>query len=110
MSWWTKVRDTWEKVNTLGFYDPEKSRHEEADQRYQVNDQIKAYKDLTNLSREELSRKRDELVAEKRKISEKQIRRLRSNYRPAGLLNSVSSGIGSGPENVEGGLVRNLGG
>lgn len=92
MSWWTKFRDRAEHIGTLGFYDPVRSRREEADARYAINDQIKAYKEQSQLTREELSRVRNEQAMEKRRIQEKQIRALRRNYRPQGLL-----GTGSAP-------------
>jgi len=102
MSWWTKFRDRAEKVATLGLYDPEKSRREEADARYAINDQIKAYKDQSNLAREELNKARATEEVQKRRIQEKQIRSLRRNYRPAGML-----GVGAQPS---GDVNQNLGG
>lgn len=103
MSWWTNIRDTAEHIGTLGLYNPKESRRAEADQRYAINDQIKSYKDQTELTRNELARNRDEQVAEKRKINEKQIRSLRRNYRPAGFLNNQAG------ESVAG-TTQNLGG
>lgn len=59
-----------------------------ADQKRQqsnlINSQIKAYKDQTELTRQELNRKSSEVAAEKRRVEEKQIRSLRRNYRAAG--------------------------
>lgn len=88
MSWWTDVRDTWEKVSTLGMYDPAKSRQNDRDQRDMVNAQIKAYQDQTAMARQQLDEARNATDAEKRRVNEKQIRTLRRNYRAqgAGLL------------------------
>ena len=59
-----------------------------ADQKRQsqqmMNDQVKAYKEQTEITRNEIARKKGEEVAEKRRIEEKQIRSLRRNYRAAG--------------------------
>lgn len=88
MSWWTNVRDSFEKIATVGLYDPAKSRQADRDQRDMVNAQIKAYQDQTNLAQEQLDQARNETDAEKRRVNEKQIRGLRRNYRAqgAGLL------------------------
>lgn len=70
----------------------------------QVADQIKAYKDQTAITEQQINETRAEKAVEKRRINEKQIRSLRNNYRPAGgFLNNQgqaqsSPGIGgSGP-------------
>lgn len=55
-------------------------------ERHAINDQIKAYKEQTNLAREELNAKRAAEVTEKRRVNEKQIRALRNTYRSRGLL------------------------
>jgi hypothetical protein len=91
MSWWTDLRDAYEQFQTAGLYDPKASRRAEADQRYMMQDQMKAYKDQTELTRQEIDRKRAEGAAEKRRVEEKQIRSLRRNYRPQGLLGSGAS-------------------
>lgn len=55
-----------------------------------VRDQMEAYKKQTEIAQEEIRRKQSEAEAEKRKIDEKQIRGLRSRFRPAsGLLNQA---------------------
>lgn len=56
------------------------------DARKLINKQMEEYKKQTELTRSELERTRGEAAAEKRKIQEKQIRSLRRNYRPSGLL------------------------
>lgn len=56
------------------------------DMRRMMNEQMKAYKNQTELTRKELERTRGEADAQKRRIQEKQIRALRRNYRPQGLL------------------------
>lgn len=58
-----------------------------------MNDQIAAYKRQTELAESEIARKREEQLAEKRRIEEKQVRSLRRNFRPAGFLDSGSDGM-----------------
>lgn len=53
-----------------------------------MNEQINFYKQQTSIAQNEIARKRDEQLAEKRRIEEKQIRSLRRNFRPAGFLES----------------------
>ena len=69
-------------------------------QRYQINDQIKAYKDQTALTQQEINTARSEQDVEKRKINEKQIRSLRNNFRPAGgfLNNQSGTALGNSSE------------
>jgi hypothetical protein len=55
-----------------------------------VNDQIRAYKEMSEISKNELASKKNEELAEKRKIEEKQIRSLRRNYRPQGIMSASS--------------------
>lgn len=81
------------------------SAAERREQATLVNDQIKAYKEQTNLAKEQLAQKRNEQVAEKRKINEKQIRALRNSYGPAGFLNNAKK-----DDVVVGGMTQNLGG
>jgi hypothetical protein len=65
-------------------------------QRYAINDQIKAYKDQTALSEKAIADAAAEKKVVKRQIQEKQIRALRGSYRApstnGGFLNSQSSG------------------
>lgn len=91
MSTWTDIRDRWEQFQTAGLYNPKESRQKEAEARYIVNDQIKAYKDQTAIARKEIEAKRGEQIAEKRRIEEKQIRSLRRNYRSPGMLGTSST-------------------
>lgn len=69
-----------------------------------LNAQIKSYKDQTELARNELSTKKDEVLAERRRVDEKQIRSLRRVYQGAraGFLGSQQS--------VEPGMTSKLGG
>lgn len=65
-----------------------------ADKRAQaamVNAQLQAYRDATELTQNEINRKRGEEAVEKRRIEEKQIRGLRNSYRPAGFLDAGDS-------------------
>ncbi len=55
-----------------------------------ANEQIKAYKEQTAITNQQLSEAREAKAAEKRRIDEKQIRRLRHNFRPAGFLDNSS--------------------
>ncbi len=55
-------------------------------ERHQINDQIRAYKEQSNLAREQLNEVRAQKEAEKRRVNEKQIRALRGTYRSRGLL------------------------
>lgn len=66
-------------------------RGSESDKRTQaqaVQDQIKAYQDQTALAKQQLDQARTATETEKRRVEEKQIRALRSNYRAqsSGLL------------------------
>lgn len=54
-------------------------------------DQIRDYKAQTELTRQEMATKSNEVNAEKRRVEEKQIRALRGNYRGQSLLGAQSS-------------------
>lgn len=69
-----------------------------------LTDQVNAYKEMTEISKKQIAEKKDEQSAEKRKINEKQIRSLRRNYRPQGIMNA-----GSNPNTI-GGESDKLGG
>lgn len=73
----------------------------------QIAEQVDAYKQQTELSKQELNATRDQQVAEKRKINEKQIRSLRNKFRPAGFLNNAASKLG---QEAIAGVQTNLGG
>lgn len=60
------------------------SEDDKRNQQYMLNDQIKAYKDQTDLAEKELASKQAEKAVVKRQVNEKQIRALRNSYRPAG--------------------------
>lgn len=51
-----------------------------------MNEQMKAYKDQTELTRQAINEKRNAEQIEKRRIEEKQIRSLRRNYSSQGFL------------------------
>lgn len=57
-----------------------------------VNDQIKAYREQTEITKGELARVKGEEDAQKRRIEEKQIRSLRRNYRVGSLLTAGQEG------------------
>ncbi len=59
----------------------------------QINDQIKSYKEQTELTRKELTNKANEQAVQKRRIEEKQVRALRRNYRAGvALLGTQQTG------------------
>ncbi len=70
------------------------SASEKREQANLINDQIKAYKNQTELTEKQINATRAEKDAQKRLINEKQIRSLRNNYRPAGgfLNNQARAG------------------
>lgn len=108
MSWWTKIRDTvetpfeqfghgvksianstanagetiWNKVTN------NPSAAEKRQQNQLITDQVNAYKQQTDLTRQQLNDARAETQVEQRRIQEKQIRSLRRNYR------SPTAGVG----------------
>lgn len=65
-----------------------KQRREQANM---MADQIRAYREQTELTKKEIARKRSEEAAERRRINEKQIRSLRRNYRASSFLGSDQS-------------------
>lgn len=73
------------KTATLGIIDPKKNRDREREAQRAINAQVKAYRDQTELARQELERTRGEQDIEKRRVQEKQIRSLRRNYRAQGI-------------------------
>jgi hypothetical protein len=109
MSWWTNLRDTVEGVATGGLaglvndslgnkegalFNKLTGRPSSAEKRQQaamMNDQIKAYKDQTELTRQEIASKRNEENVEKRRVQEKQIRALRRSSRGGGFLGTQST-------------------
>lgn len=88
MSWWTKLRDKYVNIETMGLKNPERDR----ETRGLIKDQIRSYQEQTNIAKDQLAQIRNEQDVQKRRIEEKQIRSLRRNYRAAnvGLL-----GVGS---------------
>lgn len=57
-------------------------------QKQLLNDQISAYKEQTELSKQELNAAKDSQAAEQRRIQEKQIRAVRRNSSMRGFLGS----------------------
>lgn len=113
MSWWTSIRDAAEAVFTPtmesdsgrnqksgvtatvnkgysavgGAVNAVTGRTSAADKRtqqYAINDQIKAYKDQTALTEQQIKQAQESKDVLKRQVQEKQIRALRGNYRPVG--------------------------
>jgi phage shock protein A len=70
-----------------------------------MNQQIKDYQEQTRITKEELARAKDEKIAEKRRINEKQIRSLRGGKSSSrGFLGS------SNPDAQSPGMSSQLGG
>ncbi len=91
MSWWDDIVDDVE-----GAFNAITGRPSAAQQRQQAADtqaQIKAYQDQTALAKEQLDEARNATDAQKRKVEEKQIRSLRSNYRSPNSGSSGSAGM-----------------
>ena len=57
-----------------------------------MNEQMKAYRQQTEITRQEIARKRDSEAVEKRRVEEKQIRSLRRNYRSQSLMGTADMG------------------
>lgn len=85
MSLWTKIRDTLIKTGTAGLIDPERARQAERQQKELIAQQMRAYREQTELTRQEIDRVRGEENTEKRRIQEKQIRSLRRSQRAQGI-------------------------
>lgn len=64
---------------------------EKRNQQRMMSDQIKAYREQTEITRKEVETKRNEQAVQKRRIEEKQIRALRRNYRSGGILGTQPS-------------------
>lgn len=56
-----------------------------------VNDQVNAYKQQTEITRQELAAKAGEVASEKRRVGEKQVRALRNRYRASSFLGAQDS-------------------
>lgn len=128
MSWWTNIRDIGEVIGTGGaallFNESARNKAEglfntitgrpSAEQKRamsnQINDQIRAYKEQTELSRQQLSKTRAEEAAQKRIIQEKQIRSIRRNYRSPGLIGAVQGNLGDSASGSQSGMSSKLGG
>lgn len=65
---------------------------EKRNQQRALADQIKAYRDQTEIAKGELATKKSEEIAQKRRVEEKQIRTLRRNYRAQSFLGGLTSG------------------
>jgi len=82
---WDKATDILHGISGMPTADDKRN------QQKMINDQIKAYKDQTDITRQELNSKRDQVASEKRRVEEKQIRSLRRNYRAPGFLGGGES-------------------
>ena len=88
MSIWGKI---WDKVTDVAHHVTGiPTADEKRNAARAVNDQVKAYKDASEITRAETAAKRGEVVAQKRRVEEKQVRALRRNYRGAGFLGASS--------------------
>lgn len=77
---WDKATDIGHAITGIPTAD------EKRNQQKMIRDQINAYRQQTEITKQEINRKKDEEMAQKRRIEEKQIRGLRRNYRPQGFL------------------------
>lgn len=118
MSWWTKIRDVGEGVLTGGIaglwnknignwegslFNKVTGRPNAAQQRaqqQQIQDQVKAYQDQTNLERKQIDDARSAEESQKRLIQQKQIRNLRRSYRAPGSTAGVGM-LGQGQPPTE---------
>lgn len=83
-TWYDPLGITDKASEIVGLPTADEKRHKQKE----VNDQIKAYKEQTELTRKEIEAKRGEAAAEKRRVDQKQIRQLRRNYGTGTLLGS----------------------
>lgn len=82
------------------------SAEDRRNQQYAINDQIKAYKKQTALTEKQIADAQAEKNVARRQIQEKQIRALRSNYRPTAGYASAGTGTAApsgnlGTDNVQ---------
>jgi outer membrane PBP1 activator LpoA protein len=77
MSWWTDIKDNFEKIATFGLIDPKSNREQQS----MMNAQMKAYQEQTELAKKQLDEARATADVQKRRIEEKQIRSLRGRNR-----------------------------
>jgi len=95
MSLWDKISDPWGIISkgkeiiqhAVGYQNASDRRLASS----LINDQIKAYRNQTEITRAETAAKKNEQVAEKRRVEEKQIRSLRRSYRPQGFLGGATT-------------------
>jgi uncharacterized protein YpuA (DUF1002 family) len=113
MSWWTKLRNGFEvgAAGAAGFIAggpagaaagaglvlaSNKSARQDLgldnsnEAKRAANEQMKAYKEQTRVTNEAITEARNSKAAEKRRLDEKQIRRLRHNFRPQGFLDNTA--------------------
>jgi hypothetical protein len=106
MSFWNTIKDVVESpitavgglVSGLASSFLGKQGKGDSDERNMINDQIKAYRDQTELTRQQLATTQAAQDVERRRIEQKQIRALRGTYRSAGLgagLLGSAGGTGS---------------
>lgn len=53
-----------------------------------MNAQVNAYKEQSEITRKQIAEAKNEQAIEKRRIDEKQVRSLRRNYRPQGIMSA----------------------
>lgn len=95
MSWWESLVKGI-TFGAAGAFLGNQNDKAQGDQRKLINEQVKAYQQQTALTRQELESKRNEGLAEKRRIEEKQIRSLRRNYRSTGGI--LGTGAPASPD------------
>jgi len=83
-----KVRDTATDILHTATGIP--TAADKRDQARMINDQIKAYKEQSDLTRQAMEETKTQRENERRRIEEKQIRSLRNRTRASGLMNQAS--------------------
>jgi hypothetical protein len=111
MGWLEKVLDPFGIGAAIAHAAGVKTGEQKRMEQNAINDQIKAYKDQTQITKDEIARKRGEELTEKRRIEEKQIRSLRRNYSSRSLMGSAqpSSSLGN-PATSQPDMQSKLGG
>ncbi len=104
MSIWNSLKNiALQPINGLKSIAGIPSGHEKRQQQRELNAQVKAYQEQTEITKKELAAKKDQELSEKRRVEEKQIRALRRSSRAQGFL-------GTSAQTLEPGQSAKLGG
>lgn len=93
MGWFGPIGDIVHDVGTDIFHGVTgtPTADQKRDQQRMLNEQVKAYREQSEITRQEISRKQGEQEAAKRRINESQIRSLRRNIKAQGFLGSQAT-------------------